>query len=526
VKRLLFIPALLALLAAAPRGAAQEAQESPAPGLEIRSTPEEAAVYLGHRLMGSTPLVIRNLEPGRYRLALELDGYYRHTAWIDYRGGYQVYETTLVPITGFLLLRVRPADARVTIGAREVSGGTTVELPVGSYPVEVRRFGYEPFTGRVEIDERSLSTLEVNLPPAEFRLSPLELSRRTFNPRNAAALGRVTVSFEVTGPGGGRAWIVNERSQEVYRTALPDFRTWEQSFIWPGTDARGDPLPDGEYRIAVEARGRGGAEILSREATVYLDSSLVIRFRGLWNGASGLLFSPSPEVLPPGAVQLSSLLLVRGRREAEQTAYRIPWGLGLRWGFAGGWELDAQAGITAESAEEDDDDFPPLFAGAAVKAPLFELGSGPAGPGLAAALLLKAAYQNAHSDLLTSFSGLSAALPLQAVLGRLSLLLAPEIIVSAWRVDEPGGDGVLGVWLYGRAGLILDLGPLGIGLSIALRSTPLDRGLALDPPLPVGLEAHWMIPDTQLVLSLAAAGELDSAGSYSLMAGGGLGLLF
>ena len=143
--------------------------------------------------------------------------------------------------------------------------------------------------------------------------------------------------------------------------------------------------------------------------------------------------------------------------------------------------------------------------------------------------MLKGAWQNSLADPFTSFTGISAGLPLRLRLGRFSLLLAAEALLSPWRVEgAAGGDGegAIGAWLYGRAGLLIDLDALWIGVSAAARSAPLDQGLLLDGPVPVGLEAHWIVPGTLLTLSGAVTGRFESARDYTLQAGLGLGLLF
>ncbi len=529
-------PSLLLALAlrlpfAVPASGQSPATEPPAE-LEIRSTPSEAAVYLNYRLMGSTPLKITGLEPGRYRLGLELEGYYPHAAWVDYAGGAQVYETTLLPITGFLQVQVVPGEATVTAGSQELAPGVTAELRVGRYVVRARRFGYEEATAAVEIRERRLTTLELDLKKAPFRLSALEVSRRAFNPRNAAALGRVTVSFEVTAPGSGEALILDRQSRQVYRRTFPSFETWKQSFTWDGGDPRGGPLPDGDYRVVVHALPADGGEPQTAEAAVALDSRLVIRSRSLWSGASGLLFAPSPEILPPGSVQISTLAAVQDAGTSNPASFLAPWNLGARVGLRGGWELDALVGLTLGAAQGDTPETgsPPFFAGAAVKVPVFRIGGAAGtGPRLDSALVLKGAYQNSPADAFTNFTGLSAGLPLRLAAGRFSLLLEPEAILSPWRVeDAPGGavSGALGVWLYGRAGLLIELGDLWIGLSAAARSAPLDQGFLPDPPVAAGLEAHWMVPGTLLTVSGMLTGQFSSPSRYTLQAGVGLGLLF
>jgi hypothetical protein len=182
----------------------------------------------------------------------------------------------------------------------------------------------------------------------------------------------------------------------------------------------------------------------------------------------------------------------------------------------------AIGGIIGYSQE---DFYMPWFASAAFKISLLrssgdlELGS---------AAQVKLAYQNAYTDTLANFSGLSVGLPTSLRWGPLSLLISPELILSPWTVSYDSQDspdlGVYG-WLYGRFGLLVDLSPFSVGLSASLRTLPFHRNFALGLPFQTALELNWLIPNTQLFLSLSLAGEFESADSYYLMGGAGLGIL-
>jgi hypothetical protein len=60
---------------------------------------------------------------------------------------------------------------------------------------------------------------------------------------------------------------------------------------------------------------------------------------------------------------------------------------------------------------------------------------------------------------------------------------------------------------------------------VSLRSLRFDQGLGLDFPFQSALEAHWLIPNTQLFLSASVAGEFEPAESYTLFGGVGVGIL-
>jgi hypothetical protein len=80
-------------------------------------------------------------------------------------------------------------------------------------------------------------------------------------------------------------------------------------------------------------------------------------------------------------------------------------------------------------------------------------------------------------------------------------------------------------WLYGRFGLLLDLSAFTVGTSVSLRSLRFDQGLGIDLPFQSALEAHWLIPGTQLILSASVAGDFTASDDFYLLGGVGLGIL-
>jgi hypothetical protein len=242
---------------------------------------------------------------------------------------------------------------------------------------------------------------------------------------------------------------------------------------------------------------------------------LRLSFRPLWNGSSGLLFVPSPEVLPGGSLQASTLLVSRAEASDGDYSFPTPWELGMRIGIRPGLELDARAGVILGSTEAR-----PWFAGAAVKLPLSR-------GHLECSALAKLAYQGALSDPFANFTGLSLGLPLATSLGAVQFFLAPELTLSLWEVSDAADwpEPSFTAWAYLKGGVSLSLGSWSLGLSASARTLPFTRGFGVDLPLQTGLEAHWMIPGTQAFLTAAFMAEFGEAGSFVFGAGGGLGLL-
>jgi hypothetical protein len=493
-------------------------------GLKIETDPDTARVYLNDRFVGETPLLLTDLEKGRYRLVIEKRGYYPFEAVIDYTGGAMAYAVDLQMITGYLKVEVYPSGAEVTVDGQPLVPSQVAELPVGTQIVQVRAFGFEEQSLTVQITERDLTALSVTLEDAPFRLENLRSSRAVFNPHNPGLLGKTRIRFRVSTYGSGKVTVLDASGTPLASRDLQRFTTWEQSFDWNGRSESGSALPDGSYTVRLEASGERDGQTVSQELALRLDSSLVLAYRSLWSGASGLMYAPTPEILPLWSVQAATNLMAHVEQVQADWSFRVPWNFGLRLGVspANRLELDLQGGAILGYPE-----VVPFFFSAALKVGLFRKAGE---PGLSAGLLARLAYQSVRADTLANFTGAGLGLPAMASLGRVSLLLAPELVFSPWSVSyDPSqefsfSDPAFTVFAYARSGLILDLNPVTLGLSVSLRTLPFDQGFGLDLPVQCGLEAHWMLPGTQLFLSLEVAGEVR-AQSFYFLAGGGLGLL-
>ena len=490
-------------------------------GLEIESDPDGASVYLNNRYVGETPLLLEDLAAGRYQLRLELKGYYPHDAWIDYAGAHMVFRTDLRRVTGFLQIDVEPPGAVIRVADRELPSGAPSELPAGVFGARVMLFGYEEHSEQVRIEENALTRLSVRLQPAALRLENLRASRAEFNPDNPGLLGRSRLRFHVSSFGAGRAAVLDSGGREVWRKELERFTTWEQVFDWNGRASDGSPLPDGSYTLLLEAVPEtaaegGGGESQTARLDLALNRDLRLSFRPLWNGSSGLLFAPSPEALPPGSLQISTLLVSHVEASGGGYSFRTPWDLGLRLGLRPGLELDLHGGAILGYG-----DAVPWLASAAVKVPLSR-------GRIESTALARLAYQGVLTDSFASFTGLTLGLPLSASLGAVRFFLAPELTLSLWEVSYTATDWpdpAFSAWAYLKAGVALSLQSWILGLSASARTLPFRSGLGFQLPLQAGLEAHWMIPGTQAFLTAALTAEVGDGGSFYLSGGGGLGLL-
>jgi hypothetical protein len=497
-------------------------------GLEIVTDPDNAEVWIDGAFRGLSPYIAEDLPQGWHKITLRKTGYYETSGWADFESDYMLYQASLVQMIGYLQISVTPQNSVISVSGQELSSGLST-LAVGDYSLRVRSFGYSDYEESITIQEKSVTTISVNLQPAEFSITSLSVPKPGINPDNPGLLGVLDVNLFVTGPGTGELRIRNEGSVEVFSRTLPEFTTWDQSFSWNVRDSAGNALPDGTYTLAVKAQGDGSETQIERETAIRVDRTLKIAPRSLWSGSAGLLYAPVAEVLPAGDYQLSFL----GAGIAAGAAFQAPVQLGARVGLGESLEVDASAGLIISSVAT------PFTASVSAK---YNFLSPHGSYGTSSAVLAKLTLQYnplvtgggvLMTDTFANFTGLSVEVPFQLTLGAMNLMLSAGATGSLWypyRVNADGSPLQSAVgWLYLRGGAFLETGSLMLGISASTRTEPLPGGIAfLSSPIPfqLGAEAHWLIPGTRLLVTAMMAGEYEDSDNYYFMGGGGLGFLY
>ncbi len=147
--------------------------------LVISSTPSGAEVYVEGALRGRTPLSL-NLPEGRYGVELRLAGYETYRATVQVRRG----ETTRLDVrlnpvsrTGTLFLESNPTGAEAYVNGA-LRGRTPLRLVLdeGTYQVEFRAPGYEPYRATVRVERGRETRVSASLRP--IRTGELYLEAR------------------------------------------------------------------------------------------------------------------------------------------------------------------------------------------------------------------------------------------------------------------------------------------------------------------------------------------------------------
>jgi hypothetical protein len=346
----------------------------------------------------------------------------------------------------------RPGDtpgAAYLISVVPVSASRWVyelHVPAGFRTIRVRAFGWNEVYASLLVEPDRTARLDMELSPAAFLLSGGRLSRPVFNPENTGELGSTSLSFEVSGPGSGTFSVLDQEGSQVYSRRIPPFETWSQRVSWNGRNDRGEPLGEGSYTLCVEAFPSSAedpapaGQSIRRQARI--DPSLLIYPLSLSAAMPGLLYAPSPALLPPRSFQLESSLLlgmipsagVSGAPGNTFSGAGLPFELAFRFSPLKRLELAAALGNPALKEEN--------FWGFSASAKWLFIG--PGGWNLAGRNLpLQAALMGAFSwapraERTPQREGASLIVPLAWDFGSgFSLFAGPGLFWPGWKQGEP-----------------------------------------------------------------------------------------
>lgn len=266
--------------------------------LMVKTNVQGASVYLNGNYQGTTPLTIKNLTEGRYRLRVEKTHYETRELYVRVRRGQErVYYIDLDRITGRLSFTVSPSNATITC-----DGFTVYENPMtldeGTHPVSVKCFGYNTWSSSVQVYRNMLRRIHVELDEADFAITAISSSRTSFNPRNAGTLGQTEIQFSVTTPASGTLTISNANGAVVWSTSYASFSTWNYSAVWNGVLQDGMYAPDGYYTATLTAEDKIAS------CSFAIDSSISYPQLSITYGGTGLGSVASAQMYPADAMIL------------------------------------------------------------------------------------------------------------------------------------------------------------------------------------------------------------------------------
>ena len=503
-------------------------------GSSRASTGEPRCSWDGSSL-GWAPYASESIRPGTYRIRVSAPGYYPASIILSLseKTRYKL-RFSLAPVTGLVDIEVDPADASILVDGIERSPGV-FELKAGKHRLVARRFAYVEKSSDFEVAPLSATKLRLALEKAAFGVSSLTPSREAFNPRNAAQFARAVLSFRVSSYGSGRLEIRGESGRLVYEKDFPSFSTWQQEASWSGRAPDGSPLPDGTYTATLTAKpeeasaaaprditpitestsaeppSASEAKAERREASVRIDSSLVVEPFGTAGASVGLLYLSDPRRISDGVLGLE-LGATANLASSSAPAFSLSAAYA-----AGGFGFAAALAVEPQTSGSD------LDAAASARYSFLSSASR-----IAAALQLRGLYAGGESPLAPGFEtgatsgrfALEASFPLALAAGPFRLGIAPGFLAAF----PAGSAKSLESRLLLGSGLWLSGSRYEAGVSTRLLTLPYSP-LSLAAPVYAALEGRYLLGGAPLVLSacLASAFEPDVEPGFRL--GVGLGLL-
>jgi hypothetical protein len=521
----LLLFALFCLVAALSFALPDKVEEREGTGIEIVTDPENADVFIDGIRKGKTPLDLSDLKSGAHSLEIQKEGYRprqemilvketgKLSIYLELRSTTGKASVTVRPARGRAELASAPFEAEVTIDGVRKSVGV-IELTAGLHTVKASAFGWVDQIRSVRVETDAFIILDMELAPAEFRVSQLGASRRRFNPMDGGKLGSTAIGFLVSAPGSGQVTITSKSGAVVFSDELAPFTTWKQEFEWNGRDAAGEPLADGEYTVVIRAvsvplAGKQASIEVDR-LTVSLDSSVAVRAASVAAGIAGTLYAPQARLLPSGSFQIEGSLLF-GDSYDGAIGDAPPFALGLRFAPADRWEAAAAVNIIGASSE----DSTTSVALSVRRAILSASGRSP----FSAALALRYGWlSEGESTPFATPSGIEVDLPLE--LGEPSdrgffLGVSPGL---RWSGNTLGASTPLAVFAAAA-------GRRSSGYVAALSAKTEREFSGGDGPLFIGAEARFFPPPSTLVYGLSAGARFQD-GDRGFSGGLSFGILF
>jgi len=135
----------------------------------IKSTPDNADIFIDGAKMGKTPYQQANIGAGKHEIRIEKDLYYPHIEPLEVQsGGLATLTANLKPKFGSLAITSDPTDAVVKING-QVKGKTPYQIDniaSGTYQIELSKDLYHPYIEQFMILDGSSNVRPIRLNPA------------------------------------------------------------------------------------------------------------------------------------------------------------------------------------------------------------------------------------------------------------------------------------------------------------------------------------------------------------------------
>lgn len=296
--------------------------------LSILTNVEKVEVYINNVYYGHSPVTVEELTPGMYFIKLLKDGYEEKSAFVEVKAGtISKLFFELKPLLGFLRITSNVNNATIFINGSlfdnvyqfieedsfaTVNSGDTgiIQIPEGSYSIEVQKFGYETVEYSVVVVKDKISNLGITMKKSSLSIQSFYSSPKSFNPNSPELLGSTSFQLNVNAPCTASIEIFNENKNIIYRSLPKKMNSETNTFSWDGKNDYGFIMNDGIYTANVKVIPDTGWNIRSATdndselyatTTATIDSSIFYPLVGANAGGSSTGI-PTPRLMPKGTM--------------------------------------------------------------------------------------------------------------------------------------------------------------------------------------------------------------------------------
>lgn len=181
---------------------------------------------VGGGTLGSLPIRVPNLPPGRHQVRVERTGFVTFEQWVEVLGGQTVRVTAMLdavaPDTGSILIDCDVRGAAIFIDGRDTGRTTNTvidDVPIGNHEVEIRAEGMEPFRQNVLIQRGVRAEVHATIRPVAPTGGRLTI---IITPAEAAGAATVLIDSEAL-PTGTRSRSDLEPGTHVVQVTAPGY---------------------------------------------------------------------------------------------------------------------------------------------------------------------------------------------------------------------------------------------------------------------------------------------------------------
>lgn len=179
--------------------------------------------------LGSLPVRVDSLPPGRHQVVATHDGFVDFQQWVDVQGGQTVRVTAMLeraaPTTGSILVDADVRGAPIFLDGVSTGAATTTVLdnvPIGTHTIEIRGDGVPPYTQTILVQQGQRAEVHATIRPVSTAPTTGSIAVITEAPGaevriNGTSLGAGVYSRDGLAPG-----------TYVVQVIAPNYNTFEQ----------------------------------------------------------------------------------------------------------------------------------------------------------------------------------------------------------------------------------------------------------------------------------------------------------